>query len=313
MKEKGHRQTPQVRYVRFPLYRRVEHALLMLSFTILALTGLPQKFVTHPFSENLILWLGGIQRVRQFHHAAAILLIVTSLMHMLSVGYEIFVLQVKPTMLPSWRDVVYAGQEFAYNLCLRKEKPPAGRYTFREKIEYWAVVWGTLIMALTGFMLWNPITTGRVLPAEIIPAAKAAHGWEAVLAVLSILTWHVYHAHVKHFNKSIFVGWLTEEEMRREHPLELEWLQRGAATSAVRWRTMRRRIIVYGLVASLVVALSSWGIYTFLTMEQTAITTVPRKPTIEPYVPVTPTPTPIPSAWKGASMHVGIEKMPERE
>ena len=61
-------------------------------------------------------------------------------------------------------------------------------------------------MGLTGFMMWNPISTLRFVPGEAVPAAKAAHGGEAVLAVLAIIIWHFYHVHLKHFNKSMFTG-----------------------------------------------------------------------------------------------------------
>ena len=65
-------------------------------------------------------------------------------------------------------------------------------------------------MALTGFMMWNPLATIKVLPGEFIPAAKTAHGAEAVLAVLAIIVWHMYGVHVKRFNKSMWTGKLTE-------------------------------------------------------------------------------------------------------
>ncbi|MCZ7666212.1 MAG: hypothetical protein M5U34_02700 [Chloroflexi bacterium] len=59
-----------------------------------------------------------------------------------------------------------------------------------KKIEYWAVIWGTAVMILTGFTLWNPIAITQFLPGQFIPAAKTAHSAEALLAVLSIVVWH---------------------------------------------------------------------------------------------------------------------------
>ncbi|MCS7039976.1 MAG: hypothetical protein NZP34_10260, partial [Caldilineales bacterium] len=73
-------------------------------------------------------------------------------------------------------------------------------------MEYWAVIWGTAVMIITGFMLWNPITTTKFLPGSWIPAAKAAHGGEALLAFLAIIVWHVYNVHIKTFNRSMFTG-----------------------------------------------------------------------------------------------------------
>jgi len=279
-------------YVRFSLAHRIEHAILMISFTVLALTGLPQKYVGHPWAETLILLLGGIERVRLTHHIAAVTMLADSILHLVSVGYRLFVLGAQPSIMPRLKDAWDMIQDVGYNLCLLPRPSMADRYTYREKMEYWAVVWGTLIMAVTGFMMWNPIATTRYLPGEAIPAAKAAHGGEAVLATLAILTWHVYHAHLKHFNKSMFTGRLTEEEMRHEHPLELQRLKEGKAPLALDPETRRRRAMLYIPVATIVSAMLVAGLYVFVTFEQTAITTMPPEPTIEPYAPETFTPTP---------------------
>ncbi len=67
------------------------------------------------------------------------------------------------------------------------------------------------------------------MPGEIIPAAKAAHGGEAILAVLAIIIWHFYHVHLRHFNKSMFTGKMSEKEMAHEHPAELAEIQAGIA------------------------------------------------------------------------------------
>ena len=63
-------------------------------------------------------------------------------------------------------------------------------------------------MGLTGFMMWNPLATVKLFPGEFIPASKAAHGAEAVLAVLAIIVWHMYGVHLQRFNKSMWTGQL---------------------------------------------------------------------------------------------------------
>jgi hypothetical protein len=89
-------------------------------------------------------------------------------------------------------------------------------------------------MTITGFMLWNPIATTELLPGSIIPAALAAHGGEALLAVLAIVIWHMYNVHIKSFNPSMFTGWLPRDQMERS-TLELERLElagrRGRSSS----------------------------------------------------------------------------------
>jgi len=136
---------------------------------------------------------------------------VVSIYHVVAVLYRVFVLRTPLTMLPLVEDFVHLYHDILYYLGLRKRKAYYGRYNYAEKVEYLAVVWGTLIMGITGFMMWNPISTARWLPGQAIPAAKAAHGAEAILAVLAILLWHFYHVHLRHFNKSMFSGKLSRD------------------------------------------------------------------------------------------------------
>ena len=79
--------------------------------------------------------------------------------HLVEIGYKAFVLRTPFTMLPGFQDVKDAWMALRYNLGLGKSRPQMGRYSFEEKAEYWALVWGILIMALTGFAMWNPLAT----------------------------------------------------------------------------------------------------------------------------------------------------------
>lgn len=114
-----------------------------------------------------------------------------------------------------------------FNLGKLKNHPLLPVYSFEDKAEYWAMVWGTLIMGLTGFIMWNPINTARLIPGDWIPAAKAAHGGEAILAVLAILVWHVYNVHLKTFNQAVFTGNLDRQQMEEEHGKELAEIEGG--------------------------------------------------------------------------------------
>ncbi|HXF85645.1 MAG TPA: cytochrome b/b6 domain-containing protein [Anaerolineales bacterium] len=280
-------------YERFSLPRRIEHLVMLLSFTTLALTGLPQKFSTSEISIAIIALLGGIENLRVIHRIAATVMMLGTAWHILFFGYLAYVRRVRLTMLPSLQDVKDAWQAFMYNLGFAKTYPQMGRYTFEEKMEYWAFVWGAIIMGTTGFMMWNPLTTLRFLPGEVIPAAKAAHGAEAILAVLAIIIWHFYGVHFKRFNKSMFTGKITEEEMLHEHPLELADIKAGIAEPPLDPVTLRKRQKAYIPVATILALFMLGGIYGFINAEQTALTTIERQaPTVEVYVPQTPTPTP---------------------
>ena len=276
-------------YLRFPIARRIEHWVMMLSFTTLGLTGIPQKFSTSNISVSVIQALGGIEVLRTIHHTAAVVMMLGSVWHLLVMGYSIFVLRDKLSMLPTLRDAKDGLHALFYNIGFAKTYPQMGRYTFEEKMEYWAFVWGTAVMTITGFLMWNPITSTKYLPGEFVPAAKAAHGGEAVLAVLAILIWHMYGVHIKRQNKAMFNGKQTEQEMLHEHPLELADIKAGIADRRPDPATLRKRQMIYYPIAAILTVAMLGGIYGFINTEETALKTVPP---ISQSVEATQTPVP---------------------
>ncbi len=282
-------------YVRFSLAQRIEHIVLILSFSTLAVTGLVQKFADSSISVAIITFLGGIETTRLIHRAASVVFVVESIYHLAVIGYKLYVQRKQASMLPGLKDLQDAAFQFLYNLGLRRERPKMGRYNFTEKAEYWAMVWGLVLMAVTGFMMWNPIATANILPGQVIPAAKVAHGAEAVLAVLAIFLWHFYHVHIKVFNKSMFTGKLSRHEMEEEHGEELEQIEQGLIPPPPPPDEQKRRRTIYIPVATVISAVLLVGLYYFLTFEQTAITTIqPVSARSEGgiFVPQTPTPFP---------------------
>jgi cytochrome b subunit of formate dehydrogenase len=284
---------PNIKYERFDVFQRIEHLVFLLSFTILGITGLVQKFSTSAISQTIIFALGGIQTTRIIHRSSAVIMMAVSVFHILGVLYRVYVLRVPWTMIPVIEDFKHVIDDISYFLGIRKHKAYYGRYSYAEKMEYLAVVWGTVIMAITGFMMWNPISTARSLPGVVIPAAKAAHGAEAILAVLAIIIWHFYHVHLRHFNKSMFTGQMTREEMKHEHPAELEEIESGIGYQRPPDNIIKQRHKYYYPVAVMLTIGLGFSLFKFVTFEETAITTLPRGETVEVFVPVTPTPQPI--------------------
>ena len=280
-------------YARFGLTDRLQHVIMLLSFTTLAVTGLVQKFALSPISVSIVRLWGGIENVRATHHVAATILMLVAIFHVVSIGYKAFVMRTRMTMLPGLQDIKDAWKALSFNLGLGKARPQMGRYSFEEKAEYWALVWGIVVMGLTGFMMWNPLATVKLLPGEFIPAAKAAHGAEAILAVLAIFVWHMYAVHLKRFNKSMWTGRLTEEEMLHEHPLELADIKAGIAERRPPPALIRARQVIYYPLAVVTALALLFAVYGFVRGEETAITTVPPQlATVPVYVPQTPTPLP---------------------
>ncbi|MBI2334077.1 MAG: cytochrome b/b6 domain-containing protein [Chloroflexi bacterium] len=262
-------------YMRFPLARRIEHWIMMLSFTLLGMTGLPQRFPDAGLSKAILDLLGGIEALRTIHHTAAIVMMFGTAWHILVMGYSVFVLRDQMSMLPTLQDAKDGIQALLYNIGFAKTYPQMGRYTFEEKMEYWAFVWGAIVMGATGFMMWNPITATQYLPGQFVPAAKAAHGGEAVLAVLAIIIWHMYGVHIKRFNKAMFNGRMTEQDMLHEHPLELADIKAGIADRRPDAKTIRKRQMVYYPIAAILTIAMLSGIYGFINTEETALTTIP--------------------------------------
>ena len=210
--------------VRFNVSQRLEHLVLMVSFTMLVFTGIPQKFYDVPAMEGIIGLLGGIDNTRFVHRFFAIVMVLESVYHIGYLAFSFAVGRGRLSMLPIPKDVRDLFGMIAYYVGKRKEPPLFDRYDYRQKFEYWGVVWGTAVMVVTGLMMVYPTWTTRILPGQFIPAARAAHGGEALLAFLVIVIWHLYNTHLSPgrfpLDKVIFTGKLPEHKMIEEHPLE---------------------------------------------------------------------------------------------
>lgn len=291
-------------YERFPIAQRIEHLLLVLSFSLLGITGLIQKYSGSNLSLGLIQIFGGIESVRIIHRVAAAIFFLEVIYHLFILGYKVFVERVEMTMLPGIKDAKDGIQTLGYNLGFTKTKPKMGRYTFGEKVEYWALIWGGLVMGITGFMLWNPIVTTKYLSGVFIPAAKAAHGGEAVLAVLAIIIWHFYHVHLKSWNTSMINGKISRHEMEQEHLLELEKMETSTDVVSFPKKVLSRRKKIYFPIASVIALAAMLGIYQFITVEQTSVTIAPPAEQVQVLSTAQPTaiPTIAPTATRGPAM-----------
>lgn len=292
-------------YKRFGVDRRIEHLLLVITFTVLAITGLVQKFATAGISEWIIGVLGGIESTRIIHRTASILLVIQTVYHFILLGYKLYIQRVKASMMPGKKDIRDVLQFMGHNVGLKKEPPKMGRYNFIEKAEYLAMIWGVFAMGLTGFMMWSPIATTTILPGQFIPAAKVMHGLEAILAVAAIILWHFYNVHIKHWNWSMIRGTLTHKEMEEEHSLELEEIAANKEPVALPPAERKRRMQIYFPVAAILTVAFGFGLFSFLTYKQTTLKTVPpavgniqafQRQTSTPLPTRPPTSTPAPTA-----------------
>jgi hypothetical protein len=128
----------------------------------------------------------------ELHRAAAVVLLAVTLYHLVHLAVNrrdrVFFL----AMLPKWKDATDLVDVLLYNLGMRKQAPQFEKFNYAEKLEYWAFMWGTVIMAVSGFLLWFNNFALRHFPKWITDAATAVHWYEALLATFSILLWHFY-------------------------------------------------------------------------------------------------------------------------
>jgi formate dehydrogenase subunit gamma len=209
-------------FQRFKLGQRWEHLILILSFTVLLLTGLPQKYREFSWSQDLLSTPERLAFIQQIHHLAAILLAFEAIYHFGRIIYLLARRKLPGDLLPVWQDVRDAGQMLRYLLFLRKDKPGFGKYNFEQKVTYWFIFFAVVIMGITGVIIWFPEQFTQFLPGGVVPASKLTHSTESIVAAIFVLVWHVYHVHLERLNLSIFTGRLSEHEMREFHTKEYE-------------------------------------------------------------------------------------------
>ncbi len=215
---------------RFDIHQIIQHGLLMVSFIMLVLTGVPMKFHDWAISQWWIGVWGGIEATRSVHHFAAWVMVIVCLYHLVYILYTTLILK-RPfpiKMFPNGQDFIKFFQELGYFLGLGKERPKYDRFNWREKFDYWAIFWGMPVMAGSGFILMYPVLVTKFLPGWIVPTALVAHSDEAMLALIWIFMVHIFFNHftpgVFPVNISMFTGKVPRERYRREHPLEYERL-----------------------------------------------------------------------------------------
>jgi cytochrome b subunit of formate dehydrogenase len=245
---------------RFTWRHILNHWVMILTFIGLVITGMPQKFADQAWAKGVVMIIGGVERVRWIHHLLGTIMALQLVWHVIEGFWLHLVRRLPMPMVPRLKDVVDFRDQVRFNLGVADQPPAMGRYTFAEKLEYLALVWGTAVMVATGLFLLYPVRWSSLVSGEFILAAKAAHGGEALLAFLSILTWHFYFVHFRHWNTAIFTGSLDEHAYVEEHPLELAGLRRGEAPSPAPLRAARLLVFAVAtlLTVGAVAALMMW-------------------------------------------------------
>jgi len=208
--------------------QRWQHLILLTSFIVLVITGFALKFPDSWFAEMLAMG----ERVRSVvHRIAGVVLISAGIYHVFYLAMAREGRRLLRDIAPRPRDAFDVWGTMLYYLGLSKTKPAFGRFNYAEKAEYWALVWGTALMGLTGIMLWAKVWVGDLLARWWVDVATAIHYYEAILATLAILVWHFYQVFfdpdVYPMNWAWWDGKMPVEHYKHEHALDTESLAEG--------------------------------------------------------------------------------------
>jgi len=217
-------------HLRMTAHERVQHGVLVLSFTALVVTGFMLRYPE-------AWWVVGIRNLsaRAFewrswiHRIAGVVMLASGAWHCCYLAGTTAGRALFHDLRPRWRDVTDPWAVLKYNLGLAPTKPLFPRFSYIEKTEYWAMLWGTILMGATGVILWFDNTSIGLFTKLGFDVSRTVHFYEAILATLAIVVWHFYFVI---FNPDVYpmnLAWLTgrmsESEMLEEHPLELERLK----------------------------------------------------------------------------------------
>jgi len=214
----------EAKILRWTLNERIQHLLLVITFVVLAYTGFALRF-SHawwalPFTviEKGFDWRGTL------HRAMAAVFCLLCVYH---AGFMFFVKRGRTelkALLPSLKDFLDLFNMLKHNLGFSKKKPAFARFNYIEKSEYWALIWGSIIMIVTGSMLVFENFIMQYFPKWLLDAAGVIHFYEAVLATLAILVWHLYFTVFQPGHYPMNWSWITgkvgDDERRKDDRLE---------------------------------------------------------------------------------------------
>ena len=225
-------QTANLTVLRMDFSQRMQHFVLAMSFIVLAVTGFALKFPDSWVAKLL----GSNEMFRRWtHRVAGVVLLLVGVYHLFYLFTKKEGRQLVKDLFPGPKDARDLSQNARYLTGLSDEKARIGRFGYAEKMEYWAVIWGTIIMGVTGLMIWFKMDVTQFLPRWAVDVALTVHYYEAILACLAIVVWHFYHVmfdpDVYPLNWACWKGKVSRHWQAEEHPLDPSGPAIGSATA----------------------------------------------------------------------------------
>jgi len=275
------------KYLRMTLNERMQHINLAVNFTLLVITGFALSYSTAFWVSPITDAPLGMTFRGFLHRLCGVATLFLGGYHLLYLAFTERGRGIAKDMIPGLKDAQDLWETLKNNFFINRPckalKMP--RFNFREKLEYLGLIWGTIVMTVTGFILWFKTEWLKFFPLWTWDVARTIHFYEAVLATLTIIVWHFYSVV---FNPDVYpmswawiTGDLTEHEMEEEHGLELEKIKaqskgelkefgEAAAAGGGRVHTIRREAVekegernlslrrFYGIVQSFNESIKNW-------------------------------------------------------
>jgi len=242
---------------RFDGATRALHVVVMTSFLALAATGMPLLFSDAPWARALARLFGGFYGAGIVHRAFGSVLLLSVVWHLADVGWRSIVRGERglfwgpDSMVPQPRDFVNLWRQIKWFF---EQGPPPKfeRFTYWEKFDYWAVLWGTALMGAAGLVLWFPIAASRVLPGWMFNLALFVHGAEATLAIVFIFAVHFFNGHLRPgqfpMDMAIFTGSVPETELKHKRAAQYERLVAAGQLASLAVDAPSPRVLARGRV-----------------------------------------------------------------
>ena len=216
------------RYLRWTLSERLQHWTLAISFILLAVTGFALRYPEAGWAKPLLFFESSFGLRGLLHRLAALAFMAVSIYH---IGYLLLASRGRALLKAVWfsrTDWTDFWQNLRYFLGRRSSPPAFDHFSYVEKLEYWALIWGSVVMTVTGMLLWFEEIALALFPLWMFEVFTVIHLYEAWLATLAIFVWHFYfvifNPEIYPLNTSMISGNMNEQEMEREHGRELERL-----------------------------------------------------------------------------------------
>jgi len=217
---------------RYSVHIVIQHFLIFLTFIVLAATGLPLHFSDLWWSYYITSLFGGTDAARLIHRIAAITMVLTSIYHLGTVIggslYKILKKQfdIKRTQIPIKKDLDDLVHDIKYFLGREQYRPKMGKFMYKQKLHYLAILWGSFVLIAAGSTLLYPETMAELWPnpAFFQDLARLMHADEAIMALTVVVFWHWSNVHLVPgrfpLQWSFITGKITREHQIEEHFLE---------------------------------------------------------------------------------------------